>query len=187
MRKVYVVSLVIVGMLFMQAAPVMAWQGGQEENLIVNPGFESGGVNNWSVWQISDTVSDKESYSGDYSADISLSGGVEFGGLVQDIAYKGMSPGDSFEASVWIKTVELHNTNAVLKMEFFDDTWTATGDAAESKIIGGDTDWTKVSISGTVPAQTTKVNFILGLWNWGAAEDGKAYFDDAFCRPSLAR
>jgi hypothetical protein len=66
-----------------------------------------------------------------------------------------------------------------LRVEFLDDTWAQTGSPLESNYITGTTDWTQVSVSGTIPAGTTKANFILKLSSSGTVS-GNAYFDDAY-------
>ncbi|MCK4518728.1 MAG: carbohydrate binding domain-containing protein [Candidatus Omnitrophica bacterium] len=174
-------SAIIIAIIGLFGTPLMAQEEELRQNIIANHSFEEGGVSEWSTWQVSALVLDTEAQSGCCSVKSELIENVVVGGLVQNLGAKGVSGGDTIEAGVWIKTRNLKCTNAFLKIEFFNDNWVATGEAIESSPVVGDSDWCEVSVKGTVPEGSTKVNFILGLWKYAAVdEEGDAYFDNAY-------
>lgn len=151
-----------------------------EANLLTNAGFEDGNLNGWGSWNTgSSSVVTTPVHSGTYALDLALDATISNGGRLQNLINQGMSVGDPLLASVWIRTASLSNANAYLRVEFIDDAWNSTGPALQTSSITGTTDWTQVSVSGSIPTGTTKANYIVMLGSDGTGYTGNAYFDDA--------
>ncbi len=151
-----------------------------EANVLQNSGFEEGDLSGWNTWDVSGSAVTSPIHSGSYALDEVLVSGKANGGYLQNLIDQGMSTGDPLYGNVWIKTDALSNANAYLKVEFLDDSWNVTGDPLQSSLITGTTDWTEVSVFGSIPANTTKANYILMLSSDGSGYTGNAYFDDAY-------
>ena len=149
-----------------------------------NAGFESGDIGGWSTWCVTGDVASGVNHTsgGNYSASPSLNdpnGPFNVGGLVQDI---NVLPGDQITASAWVKTEGLSapsggEVQAILKLEFWQGGNIIA--AEEAGRLVGTRDWSKVSLTTTVPQGTSVAKVILLLWNpEGTGSSGKVYFDD---------
>ncbi|MFH0879830.1 MAG: GH116 family glycosyl hydrolase, partial [Lentisphaerota bacterium] len=145
-------------------------------NILTNAGFERGNAEGWSNWNGSASIG-TTSHFGNCSVKLGLLSSAHEGALIQEIA-SDFAPGESLYASAWIRTDDL-NAYASVKIGFF-----MAGSPigfVESRRLTGSNDWTKVTVSATIPTNATSIIALLYLWNSaGTGSVGNAYFDDAF-------
>ena len=175
----------ILGFICLVASFLFYAQLANAQNRLVNIDFETGDISGWARWAISDEVSSEENHTpdGQHSYNPSLNepqASFEMGALIQE--FEDIAPGSKIDASCWIKTENLRgpsdsSVHAILKLEFWqDDEIIATDEAGK---LTDTNDWTKATISTTVPEGTTKAKYLLMLWNGGGlGSEGEAYFDD---------
>ncbi len=177
MKKVYLIALVFI------AVVLFALPSTAQAIVLGDAGFEGGSIGVWYPYQVTSAVVGTPTHSGSFAANPALTGSNKFGMLLQDVGSQ-IASGNSITVSGWVKTVDSWNTAGFMRIEFLNDSWATTGPAIESSGISGNTDWTKLTASGIVPAGTTKVNVGFGLRNWTLdASVGNIYADDATAIP----
>lgn len=184
--SLYALSLLLLTAVIGASVPAQS-----EDNILTNPGFETGNTKGWAHWCIDSLVTGKEKHSGDYSvrlAELGLPGEYKAGALLQEVK-EGFSCGKPLYASCWIKADNLDG-EAFLKLEFWDKDGFCI-ESIEGERITGTEDWTKIEISTPfVPLNTKTVKVLLQLDSnieKGKAagvffDRGRVYFDDLYLR-----
>lgn len=165
-------------LLLLVAAAVFTVPLSAETNMLVNPSFEKGNTDGWAHWCMTSAVTDIQKHSGVYSVELALPEEYKDGALLQEVT-EGFSIDKSLNATAWLKTDSLDDTDAFLKLEF----WNKDGaliSSVEGEKITGTKDWTEVKVlAPSVPPDTTTVKLLLHLHsNADKHSNGKAYFDD---------
>lgn len=115
--------------------------------------------------------------SGQFSQRLAINGTNVFETLTQDTVRASASPGQTYGASVWVKTHKLNRGTgfgAVINITFLNSSGAAVGNQAWSSGISGTTDWTLVTASASAPAGTDRIRVSFGVYG----NSGTAWFDD---------
>ena len=151
------------------------------ENFVLNPGFENGSTN-WEQTSFGGrSIVDNQSHSGESSQRMLASRRLKR--LVsQEVS---IIPGETYDASAWIKTQDLDRTGACVEFIWLKVAG-ASGTPHRSKIIkvntlgpiAGSNDWTQISLTGlTAPESAVAVR--VNLWmERERGGSGMAWFDD---------
>ncbi len=135
----------------------------QVDNLLTNPGFETGDFSSWNVfgmgWRISEGDDANSGTFGAVNDVLTSDDANQFRGLQQTIDAE---PGETYTASTFIRTVAQNESAAFLELEFFDGPIDAEGRPTgtrlanfESDQVFTDQDFMQVSIGPVVaPAGT---------------------------------
>jgi len=148
------------------------------QNLLLNPGFETGTLTNWNestngafgVYSFPTPV-----HGGTYQAFIQSSAGSSpnYAFIYQDVAG---SPGQTYIASVWARDYAAYPETMQLSMEFYDVNTNYLSESSVPQAIN--TTYTQLTASAVAPAGTALVRTVLLVYN-GTGATGVANFDDA--------
>ncbi|MHC4394796.1 MAG: carbohydrate binding domain-containing protein, partial [Planctomycetota bacterium] len=155
-------------MVFVLLLGLVAGSAAQAQELLVNPGFESG----TSPWYIGDavqiTISNEDPHSGTYSAKFAGNNTWLLMSQNVDPAQEGVT----YDVSGWMKTVSV-TTEGQIILQFLDSGW---GIISESQIgsATGSTAYTQYSDSLLSPTGTALLRLRLVMPNG----TGTIYYDD---------
>jgi hypothetical protein len=165
MKKVFTLTILFAA--FCLLSPLTA-----SANALSNSGFETGDLTSWNPWGNFQASSDVF-YTGSYSAQVWAWGGTN--GLWQDIS---SNAGETVEASIYVKTDVLTNTDAYLSLEFYDSTGSLL-DNARTNSAGSGIDWTLLSLNESAPTNTAYARVLVRCDESGSNPGGSVFFDDA--------
>jgi hypothetical protein len=152
------------------------------DNLLLNPGFESGSditADSWSPWGGCERLNEYK-HGGEWGLHGWADDGTGDKGVYQDIK---TTPGTKFVFTGYLMSPNesgMHKSpitggEAFLEIEWFQ------GDTKLSSIksdsLKGASDWKQFSISGTVPASVDTARFVVKVKS-EAGSSGDVYFDD---------
>lgn len=116
-------------------------------------------------------------HGGQRSQRVTLSGSTsEY--VRTDSVKSSVTPGLTYNASVWARTFELDkgaSRGAALKLDFLTSSGTLIGGGVWSAGMDGTQDWTKLSVSATAPSGASKLRVTCAV----EGASGRAWFDDA--------
>ncbi len=140
------------------------------ENLLTNPGFETGNLNSWATGSGSPQVQSTNPHTGTYGAQGTGNGTGNVTILYQNrVAEAGVEYG----FAVWVKNATGAG-HAGCRVFWSDASWNGVG--ATDQALAASTDWTKASGVATAPAGTAYASLYLDIRPDNAAT---VYFDDA--------
>ncbi len=149
------------------------------DNLVLNPGFESG-LTNWGTWYDSgngETMTQSTSVynSGAASGNYGFNGstGWKQGGFVQTIT--GLTGGQTYYATIFANEQITGDAVVQLKLEVpgMGDVW--------GPVAPNNGAWTRLDQAVTLPGGTTQLTMVgIVTLPSGLANTGNVYFDDAY-------
>ncbi len=139
------------------------------DNIVRNPGFESGGTD-WIVGSGCAVVSSPTHYGG---GALKLTGGATYVSTEQSMP---IFSGSAITVSCWIKTDTISGGQTKLQLNWLDSGGGVVGSTYYLGQISGTTAWTYYSTAQTAPstAVTARLKILLD----GGTTGGFAYFDD---------
>jgi hypothetical protein len=171
-------KLVILIAALLIVAPAVA-----SANLLSDAGFEGAGQGPWGAWATSNGASDfdavTEVHGGSQALKMSYntSGAYVSVGANQEFS---VTAGQNWYAEVYAKVTDAlgYGGEVYLETIFLNSTDGETGKLQSDK-LSSLVDWTKLTNSALVPADTVKAKYQLVTLNWGGLSDtGEVYFDD---------
>jgi len=156
MRKYVIVSIVLVCL-------ISASGTARAENVLANPGFETGNTTGWTTWGCTLSASTEQAYKGDYSAFVS-GRGKNWQGPVQNILGK-LNIGQSYFVSAWVRLKDQASDDAQLTIAQKDESGTRYFSVDTKKVYNNT--WIllsgefKLDVTGTL----TSLNFYIQTQN----------------------
>ncbi len=153
----YFVVLVMLDCLVLTSGTVWA------ENVVTNPGFETGDTTGWTTWGCTLSASTEQAYKGSYSVFVS-GRGKNWQGPVQNILGK-LNIGQSYFISAWVKLKDQASDDAQLTIAQKDESGTRYFSIDTKKVYNN----TWVLLSGefrlNVTGTLTSLNFYIQTQN----------------------
>ncbi|MFD2333442.1 fibronectin type III domain-containing protein [Cohnella sp. GCM10020058] len=181
--------LIVLAMLASLLAPLgrhVAHATAPNDNLLVDPGFESGNWYNWGFFNNSfSTISVQSAVkrSGNYAFKAVLNGNAELQYFNNNTP--AVTPGTNYYFEVWMKTDSLTPTGQAssyypgMKISAYNNN-TFVSQPGGIQYGTSNQDWTKLSGSFASPAGANKLLFLIGRFNTAGSVAGTVYYDDAF-------
>lgn len=154
---------------------------------LTNPGFETGDFSNWIGWNEGWRIGGSgDAYSGSYGAvnDVLTTDSDTYRGLYQDFA---ITVGQSYDLSVYIKTVNLESSASWLQLEWMDATYNRIGSSVESAHVTENQNFTLTQINNqTAPDGAVYARIQAVVQMNAAPTEGADFhvFDDFNIQPS---
>jgi hypothetical protein len=168
------IAMLLLSMIMVGAAGAATNTSG--ENLILNPGFESGTAGNPNNWWIYDVSGISDIYPGPGR----ISGnsiGIKTSGIRNNVYWGQNIPINStkkYELSAYVQTQQISGNGIIVGLDWFDKADNYLGNT-NLPAIKGTTPWTYYTKTNIIPlAKSAKVNVILQ----SAFSSGTVYFDD---------
>ncbi|MDD5072299.1 MAG: hypothetical protein PHX64_04515 [Candidatus Omnitrophica bacterium] len=153
------------------------------DNLLLNPGFESGTditADNWNGWGGVERLNEFK-HGGDWCLHDWAADGTDNRGAYQDVK---VTPGTKLVFTGYVmvpnesgmhKSPLVGGAQGFLEIEWFQGETKL--DSIKSESVTGATDWKQLSVSGTVPVGADMARFVVKVTSVGGSS-GDAYFDD---------
>jgi len=156
-----------------------------QANLITNPGFETGGLTNWSQWTPGAIVADVVTggSEGDYCAKLYFDyGSGDDGVLYQKPA---IAEGQSYTFEADIMSADICDAAAYLKILFHEnDGYSPIGETYYSSKLTSPNEWISFSVTAVAPVGANYAEFGLALDGMGIGT-GSAQFDNCNAGPTM--
>lgn len=169
---------------------IMAIPSSAFANLLSNPGFDTGDLTGWSVWNSADSgfeITTSQYQSPSYSLkEWAWSGGTPVEGSVGVWQNFAATENFTYYISAYLKSLTdaeplRDGAMGYLKLEWRDISDGLIGDPLQMELYGPNDMWELFELDDTAPTGVANGRVILGLWSPALSGDGRAvYFDDVW-------
>ncbi|MEK0316685.1 fibronectin type III domain-containing protein [Cohnella sp. 56] len=182
-------AFIVLAMLVSLLSPLgrhVAHATAPNDNLLVDPGFESGNWYNWGFFNnnySSVSVQSAVKRSGNYAFKATFSGNAEL--QYFNNVTPAVTPGTNYYFEVWMKTDSITPAGQPstyypgMKISAYNNN-TFISQPGGIQYGSANQDWTKLSGSFATPANANKLLFLIGRFNTAGSVAGSVYYDDAF-------